>query len=295
MMDDTLRDVLLVSRFEILRAVRTWRALAICTMYLAATCGVAWLFIKFIGGLEDTLATELGVPTTRIPGTLTQELVKTDSFRSTITHMTGSDDVATLVERVPLLAVFHQWFGVCALPFLAAAISAESISADAASRTLRYELLRTGRLELVLGRFLGQLALTALACVLAAVGVWVVGMTQMRGFTPHDLAFWLANFSVRTWTFAVPFVGLGMAVSQLTDSTGWARTMAVMGTGASWILFGCLLAYRSGAGAWLLPLMPHSWIDLLWTPRWPMAALIFAAIGLCTTLIGFIRFARRDL
>lgn len=298
-MDGTLRDVLLVARFELLRAARTRRALAFALLYLVATVGAAWVFIEIVGSLEDTVATEMGVSTTRYPGTLTHELVKKESFRSGMTDLTGSEVVADLVQRVPLLAIFHLWFGFVALPFFAASLASESISADAATRALRYELLRTGRLELVLGRFAGQLALTALACLCAAVGVQVAGMLWMRGFSPPVLAAWLGWFSVRAWAFAIPFVGLGVAASQITDSTGWARAAAVATTAGTWILLGVLVAIRDTRWGLLsdvgTQLLPQSWLTQLWEPTWPVAALVCAVMGLCATLLGSVRFLRRDL
>lgn len=298
-MDGTLRGILLVARFELLRAARTRRAFAFAVLYLVAAVGAAYVFIQVVAGLENTVATELGVPKTRYPGTLTHELVKKESFQRSMAEITASDTVGRLVQRVPLLAIFHLYFSLLALPFFAATLAAESIAADVASRALRFELLRTGRLELVLGRFVGQLALTGLACVVAAVGVQAAGMLWMRGFSHVSLSVWLGSYSVRAWAYVIPFVGLGMAFSQLTDSPGWARTAATTSVAGTWVLCAVLIGLRDTRWAVVgdagLQLIPQAWLTMFWEPHWPVAALVCAAMGLCATLLGSARFLRRDL
>lgn len=298
-MDGTLRDVLLVARFELLRAMRTRRALAFSLLYLVAAVGAAYVFIQVVGGLENTVAAELGVPRTRTPGTLTHELVKKESFQRGMAEITASETVGELVQRVPLLAIVHLFFSLLALPFFAATLAAESIAADVASRALRFELLRTGRLELVLGRFLGQLALTGLACLVAAVGVQAAGAMWMHGFSHASLAVWLCAYSVRAWAYVVPFVGVGMAFSQLTDSPGWARAGAIVTTAGSWILCGVFVALRDTRWGLVsdvgFQLLPQAWLTLFWEPGWPVAALVCGVMGLCVTLLGAFRFLRRDL
>ena len=52
----SLRDVLLVARFDVLRALRTWWAGALFLLYGLATAGAAWAFIKLVGVMENALA-----------------------------------------------------------------------------------------------------------------------------------------------------------------------------------------------------------------------------------------------
>lgn len=295
----SLRDIALVARFEVLRALRTWRALALFVLYAVATCGAAYIFVQIVGLMENSLARQLGVPETRVPGAMLQELVASDSFRSMIEAMAGSE-AADEIIGIPVLAIFNLWLGFVLIPFFAASASAESIAIDAGSRALRFEVLRTGRIELVLGRYVGQLVLTGMATLVSVAGVFAVGMLAMRGNHAIPLGFWLTWLSVRTWAFGMPFVGLGLATSQITSSSAWARVLAVGLTAGTWLLYGALRAVEGTSWGWLadfaFQILPQGWMQLLWAPTgWILGALVCAALGLVATLCGYVHFARRDL
>lgn len=294
------RDVLVVARFEGLRAVRTWRALALFVLYGVATCGGAYLFTRVVGLMENALARQLGVAETRVPGAMLQDLVQSESFRAMIEAMVGSAHGADQIAGVPVLAVFHLWLGFLLIPFFAAAAAAESIAIDAGSRALRFEILRTGRLELVLGRYVGQLALTGVATMFAVVGVWTVGMVAMRGNAAIPLAVWLVWLSLRIWFFSVPFVGVGVAASQLTTSPAWARVLAVGLTAGSWVAFAVARAAERSRYAAVsdvvLPLLPQGWMQGMWLPTdWLGSAVACATLGLVAAFAGYVAFSRSDL
>lgn len=296
----SLRDIALVARFEVLRAVRTWRAIALFLLYAVSTCGAAYLFVQLIGVMENALARQLGVAETRVPGAMLQELIQSDSFRSMIVAMAGSEQAADQVLGIPVLAIYNLWLGFILIPFFAASTSAESVAIDAGSRALRFEVLRTGRLELVLGRYLGQVALTGMATLLAVGGVFVVGMLAMRGNAALPLIFWLSWLSLRTWFFSMPFVGVGLATSQLTTSPAWARVLAVGLTAGSWLVYGLLRWTEQTRWAVLadfgLQVLPQGWMRLMWEPTgWAVAAGVCAALGVVATLGGYVRFAGKDL
>ena len=61
------------------------------------------------------------------------------------------------------------------LPFIVSIIGAEMIAPSIKDRSLRYELLRTGRLELVMGRFLGQSLLIGAGTLLACIAPITIG------------------------------------------------------------------------------------------------------------------------
>jgi hypothetical protein len=297
-----VRDVWLVGRFEVLRAIRTWRAVALLVLYGVASGGAAWLFTKFVGLLENTVAEQLGVAKTTTPGAMLGELVASDTWREVLEAMTGSPQLVETLVQIPPLAAFNLWFGFLVVPFFAASASAECIAIDVQSRAIRYEVQRTGRLELVLGRFFGQLALTAAATAMSVAVVWTVGMTFMVGNPPLALAGWLALFAPRTWLFGVPFVAMGVAASQLTSSPAWARVLAIGGTAGSWVLFG-IARWIEAETSWAilsdiaLQLLPQGWLRGLWEPgfAWLGSAIACVALGGAVITAGYLRFSRRDL
>lgn len=297
----SIRDIYLVARFEVLRAVRTWRAMALFVLYGIAATGAAFLFTRLVKTMENALARQMGVPETEVPGAMLQELMGSDTFRSMLEGMVGTSEAVDEILGIPILAIFNLWFGFILIPFFAASASAESIAIDMQSRAIRYEVLRTGRLELVIGRFLGQLMLTAGATVIACLGVWVVGMYMMRGNMAMSLAFWLVWLSIRAWFFSIPFVGIGMAMSQMTTSPAWARVLAVGVTAATWVAYGVARAAegsdRFGIPADLaLQILPQGYMNAMWEPvGWLGSAVVCALLGVVCMIAGFARFARRDL
>ena len=297
-----MRDVWLVARFEVLRAIRTWRAVALLVLYGVASAGAAWLFTRIVLLMENAMARQLGVGTTEVPGTMLGQLVASDSWRELVGAMTGSPQLVDALVAIPPLAMFELWFSFLLIPFFAASASAECIAIDVQSRAIRYEALRTGRMELVLGRFGGQLALTAAATLVAALAAWLVGITFMVGNPPLALLGWLLWFAPRAWAFSVPFVAIGVTASQLTASPAWARVLAVGGTALTWVTFG--LVRWAEEEAWLpvatdraLQLLPQGWLRGLWEPGagWLLSATVCAALAAVLLAVGYARFSRRDL
>jgi hypothetical protein len=297
-----LVDTLLVARFEVLRALRTWRALALALVYLLASTGGAWIFTRVLLGFEQQAAMALGVPTTDVPGLMIDRVVKTDEFRMMVAGMVGDEQLVDQVLALPMLAMCHLWLGILLVPFLATSTAAECIAIDMGNRALRFELVRTGRLELVLGRLLGQSALTLVATLFSATGVFVVGMVGMLGNDPIELTLALGVVSSRAWLFGLPFLGIGVAASQITTSSAWARVLALGATAASWVVLGLLDFFRKKEFipvVWdaVSPLLPQEWLRGLWVGGAELgaSALVLTALGVGFSLVGYARMATRDV
>lgn len=297
----SLRDTWLVARFEVIRAIRTWRALALLLLYGIGYGGASYVFVSILHGMENHVARGLGVATTDTPGALLDTLVKSEMFQEAVLAMTGNPRLVEEVTTIPPLAMFAMWFGLLVIPFFATSASAEAISIDLGSRALRFEALRTGRFEIVLGRFLGQLLLIGLASVVAIVVTWAIGMTMMVGNAPLGLAWWLFMLVTKTWLFSLPFAGIGIAASALTSSPAWARVLAIGTAAGTWMLYGgagLLEHWEYGVLADVLyQVLPQGWIAMLWEPGigWLPAALAFATMGTAAVGLGYASFQRRDL
>lgn len=297
----SLRDIGLVARFEVLRAIRTWRALALLMLYGIGYGGASYIFVAILHGLENQVARQLGVATTDRPGALLNKLVESEMFQEMILAMTGNENLVAELTRIPPLAIFAMWFGLLLIPFFAASASAECVSIDMGSRALRYEALRTGRLELVLGRFGGQLVLTIAASFVAALVTWCVGMYAMVGNDPVLLALGLLGMTTRAWFFSIPFAGLGVAASTLTTSPAWARVLAIGATAGSWVAYGVAAWFEESDWAIVsdiaYQILPQGWMHLLWEPwlGWMPSALVLVAMGFAAVGVGYARFQGRDL
>jgi hypothetical protein len=296
-----VRDALLVARFELLRAVRTWRALALFVLYAVAAAGAAWLFAQFVGMLENTVADQLGVARTETPGAMLDTLVASDTWRDVVSELVGSERLVAYVLEVPPLALFDVWFSFVIVPFFAASAAAECLAIDVRSRAIRFEAGRTGRLELVFGRFLGQVALTAAATFGAAVVVWGTGWATMVLDEPLVVFGWLLAFVPRSLAFALPFVALGVTASQITSSPAWARALAIGLTAVSWVLYVVAINYEDTGWGPLcdvaFQVLPQGWLRGLWEPGagWAGSGLALVGLTLAVLSAGYVRFAGRDL
>lgn len=295
------RDVGLVARFELLRAVRTWRALALLVVHLVAHVGVAYVFVEALAALEHGLAEQLGVPPTRWPGPLLDEARKSGQLRDLVGGLSGDAALVDALLGWPLLAVLELWLGLVLGPFLAATAAAETVALDVRSRAIRFEALRTGRAELVVGRWVGQVALLAVATAAALAGVWGVGMLFMVGQPVVGLAVGLAALAGRALLLALPFAALGMLCSCWTTSAAWARVLALTLTAGSWIAYGVLRSFDEGAQAVvadaLLPLLPQSWSHGLWAGGLELALSAAVLAGITATVLAaaVAGLLRRDL
>ncbi|MCB9662767.1 MAG: hypothetical protein H6732_01545 [Alphaproteobacteria bacterium] len=295
------RDVGLVARFELLRALRTWRALALLVVHLVAHVGVAYVFIEALAAVETGLAEQLGVPATRWPGPLLDEVRRSEQIRDLVGGFAGDPALVDALLGWPLLAVLELWFGLVLGPFLAATAAAETIALDVRSRAIRYEALRTGRTELVVGRWVGQVALLAVAQGVALLGVWTLGMLLMVGQSPVALGAGLAVLGGRALLLSLPFAALGIACSCWTASAAWARVLALSAAAGSWVLYGILRLAEDPPWTWLsdalVPLLPQAWSHGLWTGGGELA--LSSAVLVCLSLLGLgvatLGLVRRDL
>jgi hypothetical protein len=297
-----LSDLAHVATFEVSRALRTWRALALVAVYCVGTGGSTWLFIQGIGLAEREIAELLGVATTDTPGTLLAEVAASEEWKRTLAAMTGSESRAEALSGVPILALFHRWVGFLLIPMFAAMASAECLALDVASRAIRYEALRTGRTPIVFGRWAGQLALSAVAATAGAAVTWALGLLAMVGNHPGTLGLALADATARAWIFALPASAAGVLASSLVRSAAWARVLALGAVVGSWIGYGfCQFLLREGepwqarvANA-AVSLFPQAWLGGLWESGGWISPLVLAllACGLTSAAAG--RFAARDL
>lgn len=297
----SLVDTGWVARFEVARAIRSWRAVGLVVVYVIANVGGAYLFIEALSALEDVIADQLAVPRTRWPGALLDEAREGEQLRQMLTALVRDEQVVTLLLDEPVLAVFQLWQGFVFVPFLVATAAAEAVSLDVASGAIRFEALRTGRAEIVAGRFLGQVGLAVVALGLALVAVWGLGMGLMVDQDPVAVASGLLRFGTRALWFALPFAALGIAASTLTTSAAWARVMALVATAGSWVLWG-VVSWTDGGTlgpvtAALSPLLPQAWVTSLWqpTPDWFVGAGVCTALAAATVGLAQLRFQGRDL
>jgi len=205
----------------------------------------------------------------------------------------GMEDVRNW--PTPELAVYWV-ITLYLLPFFAFMASADQTASDRSRGTLRYLVLRCSRLEIFLGRFLGQCIIMLLVVFVTLSSVLLVVML----YSPENFALAIAKAPLITLNLLIvvaPYVALMALVSVLARSARQATLYAFI----IWISVSLLVGYLQSKFGPLLLLdwaLPGSQIgQLLRLSNWSMLSLAIIPI-VHTALflgIGAILMRQRDL
>ena len=295
----SLADTLLVARFHFARSVRTRSALNLCALFTLCATGSAIGFRQILKAMEDMASKTLGVPRTDTPGAMLDTLRRQGDLASMLEAMLGNVELVEWALSTPYMTVTWAWSGLGLIPFLAAAVGSEAVSPDLAGRTVRFEALRTGRLEIVGGRFLGLAALVLIAIALSICAPLTVALFWMVEQPAVPQLLTLLAFVPRLWVWSLPFLALGVSCSCLTNNVNWARLFAAVVVVLTWV--GWRLADHYGADQlWseaVILLLPQGWIPDLWGPGlgWLTSGLVLGALGLSYAIPAHLLLTRRDL
>ncbi len=297
----SLRDVALITRFHLLRAVRSRALMAFWALYLLVVTGADWLFTRILLEFEQKAARALGVPETDRPGAMLETLRGNGDLQELFSGLFSDADAVDRALNTPFLAVIHLWIGIGVLPFLAAAAGAETLSGDLRDRTLRFEVVRTGRMEIVGGRFFGQAITVIVAVVASVIGTVIVGAFAMVDQDLWALVLALGRDCPALAAWALPWVGLGVSCSSLTRAPAVARALAPSAVFAAWVAWGLLEAPFASKLGWgrevLGQTLPQAWLSPLLRGGWDglVAGLILGCMGVAAAFLSWPVFRRRDL
>ena len=296
-------DTLWVATYELGEAVRTRLFQLVILAYLGGIGFSVWLFTKILSEAENRLAETLGVPATSHPGAMLPQLLQNGEIRDLLAPIVGGESAAAALLSQPALGLWVGIFSMGLLPAVMVFTASGTVSAEVASRSIRFLLVRTGRLEIAAGKLLGQMLLGAVAALLGVVLAWVLGLGMMTGNPPVDLAVTLLTRCLWSCIFGLPFLGLALGSSLLFGSPNGARVAAALA------FFGmpalnAILSFKAGPGfvgqvCDLLTLaIPTRYWNEFWSTDFTVLATASARSLLLATLFfafGFARFQRRDL
>lgn len=298
-----LRDVGWVAIYELGEAMRTRLFQLAILAYLGGIGFAVWLLTVILREMEAPLAAAMGLPPTDRPGALLNNLLADGSITDLLAPLAGGRAAAERLLGEPIAALWVGGAAMGMLPVVLLFTSGGTVSAELRSRSIRYLACRVDRLAIGLGKLVGQLALGGMAALLGVALAWILAMTLMVDNPPVDLAVGLATRAGWALAYALPWVGLGLAVSQWITNPNAARVVAGglfvgMHVLAAWLrdkagLDG--MGRLADLGTLFLP--PGLWLELWSTEPGAaaMAALRGAALAVVYYAIGHARFVRRDL
>jgi ABC-type transport system involved in multi-copper enzyme maturation permease subunit len=294
--------IVIVARNELADGLRSRRALVLLVLYLAGAMAGTALFIHALQSVETELVNTLGLTPSKAPGGVTATLWKSDAFKRILTGLVGDRELAESLLGIPPLALFYGWLAMTFTPLLVILMSSMRIAEEVWGGAVRYVLFRAPRLHWVIGKFAGQALQIVAALLLSALGAWLVGWFRMNAFEPGPTAVAMLGFACKAWIYALAFLGLATAVSQVCGAPNLAAATGLIALTVLSVV-GALARHYAGAGwrrlwdvvAVLTPGGHHG--DLAWgdLAHAGPAAVYLLALAAGLVLLGYARFARRDL
>ncbi len=299
----SLLDTWWVAVYELGEAVRTRLFQLVILAYLGGIGFSVWLFTEILSEAEARIAETLMVPATKTPGALLPQLLQNGDIRDLLAPLVGGDQAALALLDQPPLGLWVGVFSMGLLPMVLVFTASGTVSAEIRSRSIRFLLVRTGRLEIAVGKLVGQTMLGLVAATLGVGLAWGMGMVMMTGNDPVALAVTLATRCAWSCVFAIPFVGLAMGASLLVGNPNGARVFAAL-TFFAMPMCGAILTHYSGpdfAGRLcdlaLLAIPMRYWTEFWSTDLTVQLTATGRSVILATLYfaLGFARFQRRDL
>jgi ABC-type transport system involved in multi-copper enzyme maturation permease subunit len=301
------RDVALVARYELAEAVRSRLLLVVVLLFVGAGGVAAWSFTQLVQSIEDNAARVTGAPTTARPGRTMKRIRQSGSYRAGLRIFLGDDQKADYFAAIPPIVTFFAYFSFYFLPFLVLFTSAETIASEVASRSIRYAVLRTGRLEFALGKAVGQALIIVGVTALAAVVFFFIAWAGLAGFEAGATAAGLMSFWPRVLLYLFPFLGWAMFASMVTRSANVARAVSLgggvalaivaglVGSPPGWLQGGAIVAGLRDVFGYLTPFGHYKGLG------YPPGGALAGDVAVCLALTalyfagGFALLRKRDL
>jgi ABC-type transport system involved in multi-copper enzyme maturation permease subunit len=301
-----VRDVGLVARYELAEAARSKLLIVIVLLFVAAGGLAAWSFTELVTSVEENAARLTGAPAARRPGATVRRLRESGSYQDLLRKIIRNQEKADYFAAIPPIVAFFAYFAFNVTPFLILLSSAETIATEVASRSIRYSVLRTGRLEFAMGKSLGQALIVVGVTAIMALVCYLVAWASLAGFEHGATFLGMLSFWPRVLLYTLPFLGWAMFASMVTRSANLARVLS-LGGGVGLAIIGGLANHppRWLQGEGLAPvrdlfanLTPFGHYDgLTYPPGGAFAsdAAVCLALAALYFAAGFVLLRRRDL
>jgi ABC-type transport system involved in multi-copper enzyme maturation permease subunit len=297
-----LHTVVLIARNELADSARSRRVMVMVLLYFLGAMAASAMFISGLHHIEGELAKSLGLTAASGGEGLTTLLWKSNRFREIMTRLVGDKALAETLLAVPPLALFYGWLSCAFTPLLVMLTSSARIAEEISTGSARFLMFRTARAHWCLGKFLGQALQIFGALLLSALGAWLIGLLRMKSFEPGPTAAYMFWFALKAWLYALPFLGLALAISQFFTSPNLALACGFVMLVVLSVLTR-LTGWLAGEGwrqIWhvIKALTPGAHRQALWwndaTHLLPAAAILLV-LSAAYLAAGYARFARRDL
>jgi hypothetical protein len=202
-----------------------------------------------------------------------------------------------LNERPALLSVMFLIL-LAFVPFVMGFGGFNQLSGDIGNRGLRYLLLRTSRLNIVISRFLGTFLFAALTSLFTAAVIVMYLSVRYDIYSFGDLAKWGLYCWAMLNLFGLPYLALCTWISTAIGSPFGALALSQVAIYVPIVSIKFMAMNRAWDVDWLDRLTPWGWRTQLLHPDWSQVGLAAAVLLGFTSLFFFLgarHFLRRDL
>ena len=296
------QHVWIIALYSMRFALRTGGGLIFLLIFLTMGLSVAAIFIT---PLEELVKLE-GAESMDDPD-ISIKILESELVSEAVQWITSSDSAQSeyLLRENPALLSAILLILLIAVPFMTCFGAFNQTSGDISSKGLRYLLLRTERVNIFLGRFVGALLFT----ILSAIGnmLVIVLYVQFKVGAYSGLGLWLWGFQglLAIFFLSLPYTAICAWFSCMLDTPFGSLTICLLFTGFSLALLYILkmtligsMNVDSESLGWLFKTMPWGWkYELLHGSVVVRVSAILAM--LCFTaaflFLGLRHFNKRDL
>jgi hypothetical protein len=215
---------------------------------------------------------------------------------SAVTDANNDTATSLLRDHPALISVFLVLL-FAFVPYLTFLAGFNQTSGDIGSKGLRYQLLRTERPNIFLGRFIATyvFALAVITLIILIVGLYVVVKVQF--YPAGDVILWLARGWFACALFVLPWVALSAWVSAMMDIPFLSLVICEVGL-IVWVILVYVMEKNLEQLGYARYLTPWGWRMWLLDPNPArMLAGVGAMLGFTAifAFLGLRHFDRRDL
>lgn len=291
-----------IACYEWFTAIRSRRAIVVLLLFMAASVCTMNFSINALQKMEQELTKLLQLPQSEEVGIVSKTLWKSKPFQRMMKHIVKNDDVYNDIIGKHPVELMYAMLVFFYTPLLVVLVSANRISDDIGSGSIRYIAFRSSRFTWSFGKFLGQAGMIGVALLLSGIGAWVVAVIRLHG-TGLPLLANIFNWSIRSLIYALPFLGLCMGLSHLTRSGSKATILGILAISVFFVLaiLNNIFEYAEGWKSifgYIATLIPEAHSDFLWRSS-PLSvatgSLWMITLALCYLFAGYLVFRKRDI
>jgi ABC-type transport system involved in multi-copper enzyme maturation permease subunit len=167
----------------------------------------------------------------------------------------GDKQAEYLLAKKPALISAFMVVLMFFLPFLVSLGAFNQTSGDIGNRGLRYQLLRTERANIFLGRFIGTVLFTMLVLGIIMAVTMVYLVVKAKFYPAGDVILWMLQGYVAMMIYALPWIALSAWMSAAIDSPFGALVLLqlMIGLFPALIWFGTSIESSVEYGRYITP------------------------------------------